>query len=116
MAHRRFHKGLGGGLTVLALQVLAQRAGIHTDADGDTLVARGIDNGAHTIVPTDVTWIDAQAVDLLDVAMRLTGVNKPWYPTVKACSLFVGGRVEEAASVASAASGGVLQLLEAKSR
>lgn len=43
-----------------------------------------------------------KAVDLMDVAMRLTGVNKPWYPTVKACSLFVGGRVEQAASVAEA--------------
>ena len=41
-----------------------------------------------------------KAVDLTDVAMRLTGVNKPWYPTVKACSLYMGGRVEEAASVA----------------
>jgi adenylate cyclase len=41
-----------------------------------------------------------KAVDLTDVAMRLTAVNKPWYPTVKACSLFVGGRVEQAASVA----------------
>ncbi len=43
-----------------------------------------------------------EAVDLVDVAMRLTGVNKPWYPTVKACSLFMGGRLEEAASVAEA--------------
>jgi len=43
-----------------------------------------------------------KAVDLLDVATRLTGVNKPWYPTVKACSLFMGGRVEQAASVAEA--------------
>jgi adenylate cyclase len=41
-----------------------------------------------------------EAVDLLDTAMRLTGVNKPWYPTVKACSLFVGSRLEQAASVA----------------
>jgi len=41
-----------------------------------------------------------QAVDLVDTAMRLTAVNKPWYPTVKACSLFIGGRVEQAASVA----------------
>jgi adenylate cyclase len=40
------------------------------------------------------------AVDLTDVAMRLTGVNKPWYPTVKACSLFMGGRIEQAAAVA----------------
>jgi adenylate cyclase len=41
-----------------------------------------------------------RAVDLVDTAMRLTGVNKPWYPTVKACSLYIGGRVEQAASVA----------------
>jgi adenylate cyclase len=41
-----------------------------------------------------------KAVDLLDVAMGLTGINKPWYPTVKACSLFIGGRVERAASIA----------------
>jgi adenylate cyclase len=41
-----------------------------------------------------------KAVDLVDVAMRLTGVNKPWYPTVKACSLFMGGRADSAATVA----------------
>jgi len=41
-----------------------------------------------------------EAVDLLDVAMRLTGMNKPWYPTVKACSLYIGDRLEQAASVA----------------
>ena len=27
-----------------------------------------------------------KAAGLMDVAMRLTGLNKPWYPTVKACS------------------------------
>ena len=41
-----------------------------------------------------------KAVDLTDRAMRLTGVNKPWYPTVKACSLFMGGQVEQASAVA----------------
>ncbi len=41
-----------------------------------------------------------QAIELLDVAMRLTGVNNPWYPTVKASSLFAGGRLDEAASLA----------------
>ncbi|MGI9666528.1 MAG: tetratricopeptide repeat protein [Acidimicrobiia bacterium] len=41
-----------------------------------------------------------EAVDLLDVAMRLTGINKPWYPTVKACSLYIGNRLEQAAAVA----------------
>ncbi len=41
-----------------------------------------------------------RAVELLDLAMRMTGINKPWYPTVKASSLFVGGRLAEAASLA----------------
>ncbi len=41
-----------------------------------------------------------QAVELLDTAMRLTGINKPWYPTVKATALFVGGRLDEASSLA----------------
>ncbi len=41
-----------------------------------------------------------KAVDLLDVAMRLTGIVKPWYPTVQACSLYIGGRVEQAAALA----------------
>lgn len=41
-----------------------------------------------------------EAVDLMDVAMRLTGINKPWYPTVKACSFFIGQRLELAAAMA----------------
>jgi adenylate cyclase len=41
-----------------------------------------------------------EAVGLLDQAMRLTGINKPWYPTVKACSLLVGNQYEQAASTA----------------
>jgi adenylate cyclase len=41
-----------------------------------------------------------KAIDLTDTAMRLTAVNKPWYPTVQACSLFMGGRVEQAAAMA----------------
>ena len=41
-----------------------------------------------------------EAIDLLDTAMRLTGVDKPWYPTVKACSLFIGKRYEQAVSLA----------------
>jgi class 3 adenylate cyclase/tetratricopeptide (TPR) repeat protein len=43
-----------------------------------------------------------KSVDLLDKAMRLSSVNKPWYPTVQACSLYIGGRVEQAASTAEA--------------
>jgi adenylate cyclase len=41
-----------------------------------------------------------KAVELVDTAMRLTGVNKPWYPTIQACSLLLGGRVERAAEIA----------------
>jgi adenylate cyclase len=41
-----------------------------------------------------------EAIERLDIAMRLTGINKPWYPTVKACSLFIGRRLEPAASLA----------------
>jgi tetratricopeptide (TPR) repeat protein len=41
-----------------------------------------------------------KAIDLTDKAMRLTAVNKPWYPTVQACSLFMGGRIEQAAAMA----------------
>lgn len=41
-----------------------------------------------------------KAVDLTEKAMQLTGINKPWYPTVQACSFFIGGRVEQAASIA----------------
>ena len=41
-----------------------------------------------------------ESVDLLDTAMRLTAVNKPWYPTVQASSLYMGGRLEQAASTA----------------
>lgn len=43
-----------------------------------------------------------KSVDLLDKAMRLTAANNPWYPTVQACSLFLGGRIEQAASTAAA--------------
>jgi adenylate cyclase len=41
-----------------------------------------------------------EAVEELDKAMRLTAVNKPWYPTVKSCSLLIGGRPEQAAAIA----------------
>lgn len=41
-----------------------------------------------------------QAVELVDQAMELTPVNKPWYPTVLASSYYVGERFEQAAAVA----------------
>ncbi len=40
------------------------------------------------------------SVDLLDRAMRLTATNKPWYPTVKACALYMGNSNEAAAAIA----------------
>ncbi len=43
-----------------------------------------------------------RAVGLEDTAMRLTGMNKPWYPTVKACSLLMAGNDEQAAALAEA--------------
>lgn len=41
-----------------------------------------------------------RSVELIDTAMRLTGVNKPWYPTIQSCSLFLGGRAERASEIA----------------
>jgi adenylate cyclase len=41
-----------------------------------------------------------KSIDSLDVAMRLTGMTKPWYPTVKACALYHGNKMEEAAATA----------------
>lgn len=43
-------------------------------------------------------WRDS--VEQLDLAMQLTAVNKPWYPTVKSCSLLLGERPEQAAALA----------------
>ena len=41
-----------------------------------------------------------KAVDLLGRAMQMTPVTKPSYPTVQAYSLYMGGRYEDAASIA----------------
>jgi adenylate cyclase len=41
-----------------------------------------------------------KSIDSLDTAMRLTGMTKPWYPTIKACALYHGGQMEEAAATA----------------
>ena len=43
-----------------------------------------------------------KAIDLTDTAMRLTAVNNPWYLTIQACSLYMGGRFERAAATAEA--------------
>lgn len=74
--------------------------------------ARQAIDGLHITRPTcDVTYAVEgslkryfgqwqEAVGLLDTAMSLTGITKPWYPTVKACSLLVGNKNEQAAAVA----------------
>ena len=41
-----------------------------------------------------------RSIDSLDTAMRLTGMTKPWYPTIKACALYHGGQLEDAAATA----------------
>ena len=41
-----------------------------------------------------------KAVDLLDTAIRLSAVTPAWYPTVQACSLFVGRRLDTAGATA----------------
>jgi adenylate cyclase len=43
-----------------------------------------------------------ESVDLLNTAIRLTPVTKPWYPTVQACSYFLGGRLDLASEMAEA--------------
>lgn len=41
-----------------------------------------------------------KAVNLMETAMRLSVVTPPWYATVQACSLFMGGRLDMAAATA----------------
>ena len=43
-----------------------------------------------------------KSVDLMKTAQRLTAVTKPWYPTVEACSYYMGGHLEQASQVAEA--------------
>ena len=43
-----------------------------------------------------------KAVDLMDHAIRLSAVPPAWYPTVLACSLFIGGRLDQAGATAEA--------------
>ena len=54
-----------------------------------------------------------RAVSLMDTAMRLSGRTKPWYPTVKACSLLLGGQSGEASALAQAVIDGQPANLEA---
>ena len=40
-----------------------------------------------------------KSLDLIDTAIELAAVTPPWYPTVQACSLFMGQRLDRAGSV-----------------
>jgi tetratricopeptide (TPR) repeat protein len=83
-----------------------------TLAQGDAESALDRVTSAKVTRPTcDLTWaVEAsvrrylgqweEAVELVDQAMGLSPVNKPWYPTVLASSYYVGGRYEQAAAVA----------------
>jgi adenylate cyclase len=97
-----------GDETGLASMVLAAITLAEGDADG----ALNRISTAKVSRPTcDLTWaIEGsvrrflgqweEAVELVDQAMGLSPVNKPWYPTVLASSYYVGERYEQAAAVA----------------
>lgn len=40
-----------------------------------------------------------KSVSLIDTAMSLAAVTPPWYPTVQACSLFLGDRLDAAGTI-----------------
>jgi len=97
-----------GDETGLASMIIAAITLAQGDADG----ALDQISSAKIARPTcDLTWaVEAsvrrflgqweEAVELVDQAMDLSPVNKPWYPTVLASSYYIGGRYEQAAAVA----------------
>ncbi|MCL1601083.1 MAG: hypothetical protein M3112_06060 [Actinomycetia bacterium] len=97
-----------GDETGLASMIIAAITLAEGDADG----ALDQISSAKIVRPTcDLTWaVEAsvrrflgqweEAVELVDQAMDLSPVNKPWYPTVLASSYYVGERYEQAAAVA----------------
>jgi tetratricopeptide (TPR) repeat protein len=104
-AQRGFDLGDGTGLSSMILAALELESG-----DADAALEEIAE--AKILRPTcDLTWaMEAsirrylgqweQAVALIDQAMGLSPVNKPWYPTVLASSYYVGERYEQAAAVA----------------
>jgi adenylate cyclase len=97
-----------GDDTGLASMVLAAITLAEGDADG---ALDQISNAKVSRPTCDLTWaIEGsvrrylgqweEAVELVDQAMGLSPVNKPWYPTVLASSYYVGGRYDQAAAVA----------------
>jgi len=91
-----------GSMVVAAITLAEGNADAALDQISATKVSR----------PTcDLTWaVEAsvrrylgqweEAIELVDQAMGLSPVNKPWYPTVLASSYYVGERYEQAAAVA----------------
>ena len=61
----RLDQRLGRGLAVLALQILADRAGIDADADGDTAIASAGNDLAHLVIAADIARVDTQAIDAI---------------------------------------------------
>ena len=100
-----FDLGDGTGLSSMILAALELESG-----DADAALEEIAE--AKILRPTcDLTWaMEAsirrylgqweQAVALIDQAMGLSPVNKPWYPTVLASSYYVGEKYEQAAAVA----------------
>lgn len=97
-----------GDETGLASMILAAITLAEGDADG---ALNQISSAKVTRPTCDLTWaVEAsvrrylgqweEAVKLVDQAMGLSPVNKPWYPTVLASSYYVGERYEQAAAVA----------------
>jgi adenylate cyclase len=97
-----------GDDTGLASMIIAAITLAQGDADG---ALAQIASAKVTRPTCDLTWaVEAsvrrylgqweEAVELVDQAMELSPVNKPWYPTVLASSYYVGGRYEQAAAVA----------------
>ncbi|MCL1593483.1 MAG: hypothetical protein M3132_03910 [Actinomycetia bacterium] len=104
-AARAFELGDDTGLSLMILAAVKLEGG---DADG-ALVSI---SEAEILRPTcDLTWAMQasirrylgqweQAVTLIDQAMGLSPVNKPWYPTVLASSYYVGRKYEQASAIA----------------
>ena len=63
--HGRLDEGVRVGLGILAQQFLAQRPGVHTNANGNAPVLASGDHLSDFGLATDVARVDAQAVDAI---------------------------------------------------
>ena len=83
MVQRTFHHRLGTGLAVFFQQVFFQRTGIHADANGTAMIARGLDDIPDPVHRADIARIDAQAggagLCRLNAALVVEMIrNPPW--------------------------------------